>query len=235
MLSCQILANYDVLLYQRCPTWKDSPLLHALHLLEIPTSFSRRLSDQLAPIPPPIEPAWPFEFLLRTVSPPLIPLDSSDTNNGSRCPLNSGLSSNHSHAIMGIFSRREKAHKPDPPLNSSYSTTSVQSSGSKGIVNRISASSVGPGTPLSPRTPVRMPKVDMPRPPDPQLDPAGYLRSLPAIRERSRIVFEKAVQNDLKHFDVEIDKLQDVVTFVTGLIKVCSASCLRIKLQCVDE
>ena len=34
------------------------------------------------------------------------------------------------------------------------------------------------------------------------------------------MVYEKAVNNDLKHFDVEMDKLQDVVTFVTGLIKV---------------
>lgn len=122
---------------------------------------------------------------------------------------------------MGLFSRREKPPKSDPPLHNSYSTTSIHSSGSRGIINRISASSVGPATPLSPKTPVKMPKIDLPRPPDPQLDPAGYLRSLVAVRDRSRVVFEKALRNDLKHFDVDMSKMDDVVTFVTGLIKVC--------------
>lgn len=122
---------------------------------------------------------------------------------------------------MGFFSRREKAPKSDPPIRSSYSTTSVHSGGSKGIINRISAGSVGLTTPGPPKTPAKMPKLDLPRPPDPQLDPAGYLRSLVAIRERTRLVFEKALQNDLKHFDVDMSKMDDVVTFVTGLIKVC--------------
>lgn len=65
-----------------------------------------------------------------------------------------------------------------------------------------------------------MPKVDMPRPPDPQLDPAGYLKCLPAVRERSRIVFDKAMRNELNHFDVDMSKMKDVVSFVSGLIKV---------------
>lgn len=67
-----------------------------------------------------------------------------------------------------------------------------------------------------------MPKVDLPRPPDPQLDPAGYLRCLPAVRERSRIVYEKSLRNELNHFDVDMSKMDDVVRFVSGLIKVCS-------------
>jgi hypothetical protein len=74
----------------------------------------------------------------------------------------------------------------------------------------------GPGTPL---TPVALPKVDLPRPPDPHIDPVGYLRSLPAVRERSRIVTQKALNNDLKHFDVNMDMFPGVVSFVANIIK----------------
>jgi hypothetical protein len=73
-------------------------------------------------------------------------------------------------------------------------------------------------------SPVKIPKMDLPRPPDPQLDPAGYLRSLGAVRERSRILMEKAVRNELKHFDVDLSKFPHVVKFVSQLIKVrCSS------------
>ncbi|KAK0754433.1 hypothetical protein B0T18DRAFT_313954 [Schizothecium vesticola] len=75
-----------------------------------------------------------------------------------------------------------------------------------------------PGTSFSPVTPA-MPQIDMPRPPDPQLDPAGYLRSLGAVRERSKVVTEKAYRNQLHHFDVDMDKFDDVVTFVSNIIK----------------
>lgn len=59
----------------------------------------------------------------------------------------------------------------------------------------------------------------MPRPPDPQLDPAGYLRSLGAVRHRSKIVTDKALKNELRHFDVDMNKFSDVVTFVANIIK----------------
>ncbi|KAH8908338.1 DUF1688-domain-containing protein [Coniochaeta sp. PMI_546] len=64
-----------------------------------------------------------------------------------------------------------------------------------------------------------MAKVDLPRPPDPQLDPVGYLRSLNAVRERCSIVTDKALRNDLHHFDVDMRKFDDVVTFVANIIK----------------
>jgi len=120
---------------------------------------------------------------------------------------------------MGLFSRKDKAPKPDPPSQNSYSNNSIHSNASKSIINRVSAGSVGPGTPLSPKTPFKMPKVDLPRPPDPQLDPAGYLKCLPAVRERSKIIFDKAMRDELNHFDVDMSKLPDVVSFVSGLIK----------------
>ena len=73
----------------------------------------------------------------------------------------------------------------------------------------------GPGTPIS------LPRVDLPRPPDPHIDPVGYLRSLPAVRERSRIVTEKAIKNELRHFDVDMSMFPGVVSFVSNIIKVC--------------
>ena len=75
---------------------------------------------------------------------------------------------------------------------------------------------------MSPMSPVKLPKVDLPRPPDPQLDPTGYLRSLGAVRERSKIIFEKAKRNELNHFEVDLSKLPSVVSFVSRLIKVRS-------------
>lgn len=136
---------------------------------------------------------------------------------------------------MGLFSRRDKPSRPEQlpkPLNSSYSNSSVHSSGSHSFANgnRTSAgsgsngfgASVGfsPMSPLSPKSPIALPKTDLPRPPDPSLDPAGYLRSLVAVRERSRIIYDCAMRNNLTHFDVDFDKMSDVVSFVTRLIRV---------------
>ncbi|KAK3325959.1 hypothetical protein B0H66DRAFT_144246 [Apodospora peruviana] len=138
---------------------------------------------------------------------------------------------------MGLFSRRAKAPKPvdgeptpGPSLSNSHSKSSL-ASGSSSIkspglnmsgrmMNRTSggtASTTGPGTPLTPFSP--LPKIDMPRPPDPQLDPVGYLRSLGAVRDRSKIVTDKALRNDLRHFDVDMSKFADVVSFVANIIK----------------
>lgn len=65
-----------------------------------------------------------------------------------------------------------------------------------------------------------LPKVDLPRPPDPLLDPAGYLRSIGAVRERSKIILDKVKRNELAHFDTDMSKMEDVVNFVARLIKV---------------
>ncbi|KAB5516943.1 hypothetical protein GE09DRAFT_1179361 [Coniochaeta sp. 2T2.1] len=135
---------------------------------------------------------------------------------------------------MGFFSRKDKSHnhKAKPALVHSNSNTSLHSGSSIkspaptsnfGRSYRTSAgtgTSSGPGTPLTPFSPAHsMAKVDIPRPPDPQLDPVGYLRSLNAVRERCSIVTDKALRNDLHHFDVDMAKFSDVVTFVASIIK----------------
>ncbi|KAI1505834.1 hypothetical protein F5X99DRAFT_218630 [Biscogniauxia marginata] len=126
---------------------------------------------------------------------------------------------------MGLFSRKSKTPKvvsPNPnadaaSFDSAGSNLKTSSTFNTRLMNRISSASIPP-TPLSPMAP-QMPKVNLPKPPDPSLDAAGYLRSLGSVRERSKIVTEKALKNRLNHFDVDLDKFPDVVTFVCGIIK----------------
>ncbi|KAI1432277.1 DUF1688-domain-containing protein [Xylaria sp. CBS 124048] len=132
---------------------------------------------------------------------------------------------------MGLFSRKPKTPKPltkdsasfesDRSGNNSYiSNISNRKNSRTNFTNsRTSASSLGGlQSPLSPMTP-HMPKVNLPKPPDPSLDAAGYLRSLGAVRERCKIVTEKALQNRLNHFNVDMDRFPDVVNFVCRIIK----------------
>lgn len=136
---------------------------------------------------------------------------------------------------MGLFSRKDKSSKG---VSSKPSLTTVQSqvsidSGSSSIkspsgtftsraMNRSSAGTnhtSAPQTPLTPFSP-QVPKIDLPKPPDPELDPAGYLRSLGSVRDRSRVIATKAVKNELNHFDVDMQKFPEVVSFVASIIKV---------------
>lgn len=142
---------------------------------------------------------------------------------------------------MGLFSRKPKAPKPvnvsaNGAGNDSASVNSegsnIRSSSTTGHsriqihnINRSSAGSV-PQTPLTPMTPHpnAMSRVNLPKPPDPSLDAAGYLRSLGSVRERSKIVTDKALRNSLNHFDVDMARFPDVVSFVCGIIKVRNKS-----------
>lgn len=122
---------------------------------------------------------------------------------------------------MGIFSRKPKPARSSSKLVSDAQSDrdSVKSPMSRN--NRSSGGTAGsiPTTPLTPFSPA-LPKVDMPKPPDPNLDPAAYLRSLGAVRERSKIVMDKALKGQLSHFNVDMNKFPDVVSFVCGIIKV---------------
>ncbi len=63
------------------------------------------------------------------------------------------------------------------------------------------------------------PKVIVPMAPSPDIDPLGYLRSLNAIRERSRAVYDKGRNRQLNHFDLDMGKMKDVTNFVVSIIK----------------
>lgn len=74
--------------------------------------------------------------------------------------------------------------------------------------------------------PPMIPKTELPKAPDPAVDPAGYLRSINAVREQSKKVLERArrgSRGDLVHFEVDMGKFGDTTSFVVGLIKVCFA------------
>ncbi|KAK8110123.1 uncharacterized protein PG998_006580 [Apiospora kogelbergensis] len=136
---------------------------------------------------------------------------------------------------MGLFSKKPRPAKTvAKPLNGdAQSTTSFNSDKdtlksptsphhtiqSSRMGNRSSGGSTLPPTPLTPFSPTMIPRADLPKPPDPNLDPAAYLRSLGAVRERSRIITDKAMRNKLHHFDVDMNKFPDVVRFVCGIIK----------------
>jgi hypothetical protein len=64
-----------------------------------------------------------------------------------------------------------------------------------------------------------MPEVSIPDPPDPRSKPAAYLRSIHAVRDRSRLVLEEAKVNALNHFDVDISKFKDTADYVIAIIK----------------
>ncbi len=65
-----------------------------------------------------------------------------------------------------------------------------------------------------------MPDITLPSPPDPTLDPAAYLRSIYAVRARSKIIFEHARRNRLAHFNVDVAKFKDTADYVVSIIKV---------------
>jgi hypothetical protein len=65
--------------------------------------------------------------------------------------------------------------------------------------------------------------------PDPSVDPVAYLRSINAVRERSRLVLQKAHANQLNHFEVDLDKFPSTANYVVSIIKV---STLRIPQGC---
>ncbi|KAF3479454.1 uncharacterized protein GIQ15_06430 [Arthroderma uncinatum] len=56
-------------------------------------------------------------------------------------------------------------------------------------------------------------------PPDPHLDPAAYLRSIHAVRQRSNLVMAKAKTNQLNHFDVDMSKFETTAQYIVSIIK----------------
>ena len=72
----------------------------------------------------------------------------------------------------------------------------------------------------NPAATANIPQIALPRAPDPNLDPAGYLRSIYAVRERCHLVLEKAKKNQLRHFNVDMTKFQDTANYVVSIITV---------------
>ncbi|KAK2744802.1 hypothetical protein FQN55_006558 [Onygenales sp. PD_40] len=115
---------------------------------------------------------------------------------------------------MGLFKRKDS--KPsvgnDVDERDSFMTTSSARTSNASLKIPMSMKS---GNGLS----GPIPELPIPPPPDPNLDPAAYLRSIHAVRQRSRLVLEKARRNQLQHFDVDSSKFRETAQYVVSIIK----------------
>ena len=118
---------------------------------------------------------------------------------------------------MGLFSKNgggRKNSKPsirDSDASLGSSTSSLKSPGLTKMPSPFSPTSTPPA---------HNPKIPLPRAPDPRVDPAAYLRSIGAVRERCSLVLQKAKKNQLNHFIVDMTKFHDTTKFVVSIIKV---------------
>lgn len=122
---------------------------------------------------------------------------------------------------MGLFSAKSSGgvdrKRSKPSINDSQSSiTSISSSLKSPTYPGMTSTSFSPTA----SAPVHIPKVPLPRTPDPRVDPAAYLRSIGAVRERCHLILEKAKRNELNHFNVDMSKFEDTVKFVVSIIKV---------------
>jgi hypothetical protein len=129
---------------------------------------------------------------------------------------------------MGLFNKSSRSSKGSKPsiADSSASLASSTSSLQSPTLGKWSLSPVSnalpSSSPFSPTTtaPSHNPQVPMPKAPDPVIDPAAYLRSIGAVRERCSLVMDKLQKNQLNHFNVDMSKFADTTSFVVSIIKV---------------
>lgn len=124
---------------------------------------------------------------------------------------------------MGLFSKKSGSRA------NSVNSDSTGKSGRKGSQTSLASTIRSPttGQPgrssssgnASPPLPA-IPSIELPPAPDPALDPSGYLRSIYAVRERSKFVIQAALRNQLTNFIVDMDKFKDVAEYVVSIIKV---------------
>lgn len=118
---------------------------------------------------------------------------------------------------MGIFSRQ----------SSTRPNNNKQPLSSNGYLKRpLLASSTQSDTherspPMSTFT---VPDVPLPPAPNPNVDPAAYLRSIYAVRERSKVVMAKAHANQLRHFTVDMSKFRETASYVVSIIRASQTS-----------
>lgn len=126
---------------------------------------------------------------------------------------------------MGLFNRRAKTEQNGGGDNSAgangNSTGNGQKNGST-APNGVGKSNTYPrnASSASPAVNASMPTVPLPRAPDPNVNPAAYLRSIYAVRERSRHILDLAKKNQLKHFFVDMTKFDETAQYVVSIIKV---------------
>jgi len=83
-----------------------------------------------------------------------------------------------------------------------------------------------------------MAKESLPGAPDPVVDPAAYLRSIYAVRERTRLVLDKAKKDQLKHFQCDMSKFPAAADYVVSIIKVppgCVGPCTWFEAVLIND
>lgn len=127
---------------------------------------------------------------------------------------------------MPFFSRKkdkDKASTPSsetsPPLKGDRTNSGRTTSGRVGIT-KLPGRRMESGYSTAVAPVPSLPKIAIPGPPDPNVDPVGYLKSIHSVRERSRPVLELAKRDQLRHFNVDMTKFPDTASYVCAIIKV---------------
>ncbi|KAJ5992248.1 DUF1688-domain-containing protein [Penicillium sp. IBT 35674x] len=113
---------------------------------------------------------------------------------------------------MGLFKRKDSRNSVQSERDEQESFVSVNSARTSNTSLK-SPGYKGSGLPAS------IPEMPIANPPDPALDPAAYLRSIHAVRDRANIVLDRAKRNQLNHFDVDLSKLKATASYVVSIIK----------------
>ncbi|OJJ99755.1 URC4/urg3 family protein [Aspergillus aculeatinus CBS 121060] len=113
---------------------------------------------------------------------------------------------------MGLFKRKDSKNSIQSEKDEQESFASANSA------RTSSASLRSPGYKGS-GLPASIPEMPIAKPPDPALDPAAYLRSIHAVRERCSYVLNKAKRNRLNHFDVDMSKFIATASYIVSIIK----------------
>lgn len=120
---------------------------------------------------------------------------------------------------MGLFSKKSK-------VDSAYSGSIHDEKTPNGSLKSPTAYAATANA--TPAANADIPEVPLPRAPDPTLNPAAYLRSIYAVRDRSKLVLSLAKRNQLKHFDVDMSKFGDTARYVCAIINVSTGLCTLI-------
>lgn len=121
---------------------------------------------------------------------------------------------------MGLFKRKDSRNSSHNEKEDQESLASLNSARTSNASLR-SPGLKGSGLPFS------IPELPIAKAPDPALDPAAYLRSIHAVRDRCSIVHDKVKKNQLAHFDVDMSKFGATASYMVSMIKV--ACLLRVR------
>jgi len=126
---------------------------------------------------------------------------------------------------MGLFKRKTTKPESDKVTNNYSKPPTSNGNGHLKTPNRTTTT-----TAVMDSIPV-IPDVPLPKAPDPTTHPAAYLRSIYAVRQRSKLVFEKTKKNQLKHFTIDMTKFPDTAAYVVSIIKVLRKRNRKVQAQ----